>query len=102
MSDEPDGGADAERLAALRAENDQLRDALADRELEVLALRDRLIGAEAELGTALGHNAGLQAELSSYAGIPELYQQTVGSTTWRIMWRVMTPYRKVRERMGAR
>ena len=88
MSDEPDGGADAERLAALRAENDQLRDALADRELEVLALRDRLIGAE--------------AELSSYAGIPELYQQTVGSTTWRIMWRVMTPYRKVRERMGAR
>ena len=46
--------------------------------------------------------AGLQAELSSYAGIPELYQQTVGSTTWRIMWRVMTPYRKVRERMGAR
>lgn len=99
MPDQP--AVDAERLATLEADNQRLRDDLVERELEVLRLRDLLIGAEAELGTALGHKAGLEAELSSYRGIPELYQRTVGSTTWRIMWRVLTPYRKVRERMGA-
>lgn len=92
--------APAKRTAELEAENERLRDELADARLEVLRVRDKLIGAEAELGTALGTIASLHAELSAYHGIPELYRQTVGSTTWRLMWRVMTPYRKVRERMA--
>jgi hypothetical protein len=88
------------QLDDARAEIERLRDELADSRLEVLRLRDKLIGAEAELGTALGRITHLHAELSAYAGLPELYQQTVGSTTWRLMWKVMTPYRKVRERMA--
>lgn len=102
MPDQPSGpkAAPSKRVAELEAENERLRDELADARLEVLRVRDKLIGAEAELGTALGTVTALQAELSAYHGIPELYQQTVGSTTWRMMWRVMTPYRKVRERMA--
>lgn len=114
MSDERDGstaapargGGDerdhAWRSGGLEAENEALRRELVERRLEVLRLRDRLIGAEEELGTALGHNASLAAELASYRGIPELYQQTIQSTTWKLMWRILTPYRKVRERLGGR
>lgn len=78
----------------------QLEDDLAEARLEILRLRDRLIGAEAELGVASGTITSLRAQLSAYAGIPEAYQQTVNSTTWRLMWLLMTPYRKLRERAG--
>jgi hypothetical protein len=79
----------------------ELEGQLAESRLEVLRLRDELIGAEAELGVARGTITSLRAQLSAYAGIPEAYHQTVNSTTWRLMWLVMTPYRKVRERQAA-
>jgi hypothetical protein len=50
---------------------------------------------------ARGTITSLRAQLSAYAGIPEAYHQTVNSTTWRLMWLIMTPYRKVRERQAA-
>jgi len=78
-----------------------LEDRLAERELEVLRLRDLLIGAEAELGTLAGTVLALRRELESVGDLPDRYNAVIGSTTWKAMWVVMTPYRKVRERVGA-
>lgn len=78
-----------------------LEDRLAERELEVLRLRDLLIGAEAELGTLAGTILSLRRELESIGDLPDRYNAVMGSTTWKAMWVVMTPYRKVRERVGA-
>ena len=89
------------QLRAAEAEAEEARTQLTEARLEVLRLRDQLIGAQAELGNAKGQIASLRAQLTSYAGLPEAYHQTVGSTTWRLAWMVMTPYRKLRERLPA-
>ncbi|MCC5953292.1 MAG: methyltransferase domain-containing protein [Acidimicrobiia bacterium] len=90
-----------EQVARLSADAEASRSELHERRLEVLRLRDRVIGREEELGTALGRLAEAESELSSYTGLPERYHEVVHSTTWRLMWRIMTPYRKIRERTGA-
>lgn len=66
----------------LRTENLELRE-------QVLALRDRLIGMEMELGQALGERSVFERRVASL-------EATVNSRSWRLASVLLTPYRLLR------
>lgn len=63
---------------------------------EVLRLRDQLIGKNAELGTALGRLAELEA--GSYTEAAQKLDAMLRSRSWRIIWALGWPIRKLRGR----
>jgi hypothetical protein len=44
----------------------------------------------------IGRITELEAELRRFGELPEEYTAVVQSTTWRLAWKVMAPYRKLR------
>ena len=83
------------------ARNDQVDANQSDRQ-EVLRLRDLLIGLEQEHGGALGRITELESELNRYGKLPDQYRDVVESTTWRLAWKVMGPYRRLRTMQAER
>lgn len=71
---------------------------VAELEEEVLRLRDRVIGAEAELGTALGEVAELREWNMRYTGLAERLDAMQRSRSWRAMWVLGAPVRLLRSR----
>jgi SAM-dependent methyltransferase len=67
---------------------------------ETLRLRDLLIVAERELGTVRGEVARLNDQLAGYDDLARNYEDVLHSTTWRLAWKVMGPYRRARMRIG--
>lgn len=88
---EASGKADARSNTEVAAENEQLHK-------EVLKLRDHVIGKEAELATALGRTAELEAYVQRY----EPLQHVLASRSWRLSQKLTAPLRKVRERRARR
>jgi SAM-dependent methyltransferase len=88
------------RIDGIERESAEARAELHERRLEVLRLRDRVIGREAELGTALGRLAEAESELQASTDLSIRYQEVVGTRSWRLLWKVMAPYRWVRERLA--
>lgn len=80
----------------IRAERDAQRENFRSEQVELLRLRDLLIGKEHELGGVIGRITELESELRRYGDLPEEYRAVVQSTTWRLAWKVMGPYRKLR------
>lgn len=77
----------------------------AEEEQKMLLLRDELIGEQRRAGELAGRVAELEAELAAYqplrtryAEIEAQYQEVIGSTTWRVAWKLLAPYRKLRGR----
>jgi SAM-dependent methyltransferase len=65
---------------------------------ELLRLRDMVMGQEAELGTARGRAAELQAELNRAVGAAERLHAVLSSHSWRMMWALGRPVRALRVR----
>lgn len=63
---------------------------------EVLRLRDQLIGKNAELGTALGRVAELEA--GSHSEAAQKLDAMLRSRSWRVIWALGWPVRKLRGR----
>jgi SAM-dependent methyltransferase len=78
-------------LERLRSDNEQLRK-------EVLRLRDAVVGKDAELGSALGRLAELDAFLKRYASMEQRLNDLLRSRSWRLMWAVGAPVRMVRRK----
>jgi SAM-dependent methyltransferase len=87
--------ADAERSAGGEIPTKHLERLVAEGEAE-LARRDRAIGLETQLGEALGRVQELESEVARMAGGQQYLERVLESTTWRIAWRVMAPYRRLR------
>jgi hypothetical protein len=76
---------------------------LAEERRRRLVMRDELIGAQHRAGEAAGRVAELEAELAAYQTLRRRceeaeakYTEVVGSTTWRLAWKVLAPYRRLR------
>lgn len=89
-----------ERHRALASERDELAGQAAGFKTETYRLRDLLIGREQEAGHLRGRVFEAEAQLMEYGELPQRYHDVVHSTTWRLAWKLMAPYRKVRERLG--
>jgi 2-polyprenyl-3-methyl-5-hydroxy-6-metoxy-1,4-benzoquinol methylase len=63
---------------------------------EVLRLRDLVVGKEAELGTALGRVAELEALIQRYGNLEQHLDAVLNSRSWRLMWAAGTPIRRMR------
>lgn len=63
---------------------------------EMLRLRDEVIGKDAELGSAQGRVAELEAYVQRYEQAAARLEALLGSKSWRLMWAVGTPVRKLR------
>ena len=50
--------------------------------------------------TALGRVRELESEVASLLPLAGRYEEVVGSTTWRLMWVALGPYRQARARLG--
>lgn len=72
----------ADDLETLRAENLELRE-------QLLAMRDRLIGLEMELGEAVGERSVFERRAASL-------EATVNSRAWRLTSILLRPYRLLR------
>jgi hypothetical protein len=79
---------------------ERLREEQAELQVEILRLRDLIVGKEAELGSALGEVAKLSALLMRYEGLSQRYDEVLHSTSWRLMWTLGAPLRKLRARRG--
>jgi SAM-dependent methyltransferase len=67
---------------------------------ETLRLRDLLIVSERELGHVRGEVVRLSDQLSGYDELAASHHALVNSTTWRLAWKVLGPYRRARQRIG--
>jgi uncharacterized protein involved in exopolysaccharide biosynthesis len=67
---------------------------------ETLRLRDLLIVADRNLGQLRGEVARLNDQLAGYDDLARNYEDILHSTTWRLAWKVMGPYRRARLRIG--
>jgi SAM-dependent methyltransferase len=72
-------------------------DTMALRE-EVLRLRDELVGKEAELGTAAGRVAELEAFLQRYEALAGHVEAVYKSRTWRLARAIGSPVRLIKSR----
>jgi len=88
------------KLAKQRDELDRRREQAASAQADLLRVRDLLITSDRMLGQIKGENESLQDQLFSYQGLLERYHDVVNSTTWKLSWKVLTPYRKLRTRQG--
>jgi SAM-dependent methyltransferase len=80
----------------------QLTDELADLRQEVLRLRDAAIGRDAELATARGRAAELEAQVARYGPMEGRLIRVLGSRSWRLARAAATPLRKLRARRTPR
>lgn len=69
---------------------------IAELKEEILRLRDQVIGKNAELGTALGRVAELEAWNARYLESAERLEAVLRSRSWRVMWALGTPLRRLR------
>jgi hypothetical protein len=77
-------------------EVERLRQERRKLQVEILRLRDLVVGKEAELGSALGEVAKLRALVMRYEGLSQRYEEVVHSTSWRLVWALGAPLRKLR------
>jgi SAM-dependent methyltransferase len=68
---------------------------------EILRLRDLVVGMEGQLGVARGQVAELKANLERYVGIEHRLNDVLESRSWRIMWLVGSPLRRLRAQRTA-
>jgi SAM-dependent methyltransferase len=68
----------------------------ADLHEELLRLRDEVIGKEAELGTALGRVAELEAYVHRYERMTAHYEAVLQSRSWRLARLLTAPVRKLK------
>lgn len=86
--------------AELRGRVDALEAELVDERHRRLRAVDEAESAVARMGTALGRSRELEAEIARLQSLGDRYHDVVNSTSWRLMWRAMTPYRVARTRLG--
>lgn len=77
------------RPLALEADVVRLEEAL-------LNARDAAIGHEVALGEALGTIRAMEQQVSRYRDAAERLDAVLGSTTWRITQKALSPYRRLR------
>lgn len=87
-----------QRHVELAKERDDIKLLQATDRMELLRLRDLLIGRERELGGIRGRITELESELKQFGKLPEMYKGVVESTTWKIAWKVFSPYRNLRHK----
>jgi SAM-dependent methyltransferase len=93
-------GTDVERLRA-ELERLQAREERAVAALtETLRLRDLLIVAERDLGRLRGEVTRLNDQLAGFDDLVQAHEDVLHSTTWRLAWKAMGPYRRARARIG--
>jgi SAM-dependent methyltransferase len=63
---------------------------------EILRLRDLVVGAEGQVGTAKARIAELTAMLERYTNLEQRLNDMLKSRSWRLMWAVGRPVRKFR------
>ncbi len=90
-----------QRHVELAKERDDIKLLQATDRMELLRLRDLLIGKERELGGIHGRITELESELKQFGKLPEMYKGVVESTTWKIAWKVFAPYRNLRHKQIA-
>lgn len=81
----------------------ELEARLAEDRQRLLTMRDEVIGAQRHAAELAGRVVELEAELAAHhrlrqrAAVAESkYQEVVGSTTWRLTWKLLAPYRRLR------
>jgi len=84
----------------LQARIDVLESELIDERHNRLRSVDEAESAVARLGTALGRQKELEAEIARLRSLGDRHDDVVNSTTWRMMWKVLAPYRQARSRLG--
>jgi hypothetical protein len=89
--------ADAERVTPSDALTEHLEALVADAEA-LFGRRDTIIGLEAQLGEALGRVRELEAEVRRMRDGQRYLDDVLGSTTWKLTWKLMAPYRRFRGR----
>jgi SAM-dependent methyltransferase len=89
------GAAQLAELERLHALEERATEAMTQN----LRLRDLLIVSERTLGQVRGENARLQDQLKGYDELASRHHAVVQSTTWRLAWKVLGPYRQARQRM---
>jgi SAM-dependent methyltransferase len=67
---------------------------------ELLRVRDQVVGKDAELAVALGRVAELESFVERYANLEARLDAVLRSRSWRLMWAVGTPVRRLRQRGG--
>ncbi len=87
-----------QRHVGMAEERNDIKLLQATDRMELLRLRDLLIGKERELGGIRGRITELESELKQFGKLPEMYKGVVESTTWKIAWRVFSPYRNLRHK----
>jgi SAM-dependent methyltransferase len=65
---------------------------------EILRLRDLVAGNESQLGTAKARVAELTAMVERYTNLEQRLNDMLKSRSWRLMWAVGAPVRKLRTR----
>ena len=95
-ADQPDTSMVTRRLEQLEAREQEVAATLT----QTLRLRDLLIVNERALGIAQGEIAQLHDQLAGHGDLVRAHDALVNSTTWRIAWKVLTPYRNARHRLG--
>jgi chromosome segregation ATPase len=88
------------RFEKQSAELERRREETASAKSDLLRVRDQLITSDRMLGQVKGENESLQDQLFSYQGLLDRYHDVVNSTTWKLSWKVLTPYRRFRTRQG--
>jgi chromosome segregation ATPase len=88
------------RLEKQSGELERRREETARAKSDLLRVRDQLITSDRMLGQVKGENESLQDQLFSYQGLLDRYHDVVNSTTWKLSWTVLTPYRRFRTRQG--
>jgi SAM-dependent methyltransferase len=87
---------DRRELERLRSREERATDAMT----QSLRLRDLLIVSERTLGQVRGEVARLRDQLHGYDDLAARHEAVMSSMTWRIGWKMMGPYRKLRQRTG--
>jgi SAM-dependent methyltransferase len=82
-------------LARLRAREERAVAALT----ETLRQRDLHIVSERALGQARGDIRRLEDQLHGHDELVAHHHALLNSTTWRLIWKLMTPYRRLREKL---
>lgn len=76
-------------MDSLRAENDALR-------LEVMRLRDALVGATAQAGAAKGKATELASWVHRYEDVVTHHEEILATTTWRLGSRLHRPITRLK------
>jgi SAM-dependent methyltransferase len=85
-----------EQLESYRPSNAAAREA--ELRKEILRLNDLVAGSEAQLGTAHGRVEEMRADLERYTGIEQRLDEVLRSRSWRLVWALGAPVRKLRGR----